>query len=369
MGHDHGHDGAFGRRQFVRGVAGVAAAAGAGGSLVAAEAAKAHGQGAKRRHHGGLAPMIDVHAHFLPPDYREALIRNGHAQPDGFPVLPTWSPESHLAALDQLGIRTAVLSVSSPGVAFGEDPVVWSRRVNEVGAATVRAHPGRFGLFAALPLPNVDAALEELRYALDRLDADGIGVLTNVNGVYLGDDSLEPLWAELNRRKAVVFMHPSSPACWEETSLGHPRPLIEFLFDTTRTIVDLVITGTLARYPDVRLIVPHSGATLPVLADRVAALAGTFPLGGRQPGEIDVLGTLQRLYYEIGAGAPFPRHVAALLDLVDVSRLLFGTDIPFAAVPGVQANIAALAETELLTDEEKRRVVRDNALSLLPRLR
>src|SRR5215218_4393731 len=114
-----------------------------------------------------LPPKVDVHAHFLPADYREALLANGHERPDGFPILPEWSPEGHLEVLDRLGIGTAMLSVSSPGVAFGEDADAWARGVNETGAATVRAHPDRFGLLASLPLPDVDAALAELRHAFD----------------------------------------------------------------------------------------------------------------------------------------------------------------------------------------------------------
>ena len=126
---------------------------------------------------------IDVHAHYLPADYREALIANGHTEPDGFPVLPEWSAEAHLAMMDRVGIGTSMLSVSSPGVGFGEDPAAWARRVNDAGARTVRDHPGRFGLLASLPLPDVEAARVELAYALDDLGADGVVLLTNVDGV------------------------------------------------------------------------------------------------------------------------------------------------------------------------------------------
>jgi predicted TIM-barrel fold metal-dependent hydrolase len=313
--------------------------------------------------------MIDVHAHYLPPDYRQALIDHGHDRPDGFPVLPTWSPEAHLAMMDRVGIRTAMLSVSSPGVTFGADPVDWARSVNETGARTVREHPGRFGLFATLPLPDVDAALAELEYAMDALHADGVVMLTNIDGVYLGDARFDAVFAELDRRGAVMFIHPTSPACFERTALGHPRPLIEFLFDTTRAVANLVLNGTLSEHPAIRVIVPHAGAALPVLVDRIAGMAGVMPLGGRQPGEIDVVGTLQRLFYEVGAGSPFPRHISALLDLVDAGRLLFGTDFPFGPVPGIEANGQALTTTDLLTPRERDGVLRENALALFPRLR
>jgi 6-methylsalicylate decarboxylase len=311
---------------------------------------------------------IDVHAHYLPADYREALIANGHAEPDGFPVMPEWSAEAHLAMMDRVGIGTSMLSVSTPGVAFGEDPAAWARRVNEAGARTVRDHPGRFGLLASLPLPDVEAARAELAYALDDLAADGVVLLTNVDGVYVGDERFDPLFADLDRRRAVVFLHPTSPACFEATSLGYPRPMLEFLLDTTRAVADLVLRGRLERHPRIELIVPHAGAALPVLADRIAGLAGMFSVGGRDAGEIDVIGTLQRLHYEVGAGFPFPRHITALLKLVDAGRLLYGTDFPFGGVPGIEANADTLERSTLLEPDDMRSVLRGNAESLFPRL-
>ena len=311
------------------------------------------------------ARRVDVHAHYLPADYRQALLDGGHAQPDGFPVLPEWSAEAHLAMMDRVGVETSLLSVSTPGVTFGGDPVEWARRVNESGAATVREHPGRFGLFASLPVNDADAARDEVAYALDRLDADGVVLLTHADGVYLGDPRLEPVMAELHRRRAVVFVHPTSPAGFECTALGYPRPMLEFLLDTTRAIANLVLTGTLDRYDGVRLIVPHAGAALPVVADRLAGFASLFPVGGREAGEVDVVATLQRLYYEIGAGAPFPRHVDALLNLVDAGRLLFGTDFPFGGVPGIEANVEALGAHPGIDDER----LRANTEELFPRFR
>jgi predicted TIM-barrel fold metal-dependent hydrolase len=350
-----GHD----RRRFLQGAAGMAASIGVVGTATATASARGRGG------HGPV-PKIDVHAHYVPADYRQALIDHGQSQPDGFPALPTWSPEAHLAMMDRVGIETAMLSITSPGVTFGVDPVEWARRVNETGAATVRAHPRRFGLFATLPLPDVDAALVELRYALDVLKADGVTLLTNFAEIYLGDPRFDALMAELHRRKVVTFLHPTSPACFEETALGYPRPMIEFLFDTTRAVANMVLNGTLARYPDVRLVVPHAGATLPVLADRIAGLAGLFGLGGQEPGAIDVLDTLGRLYYEVGAGFPFPRHIEALLNLVDVGRLVYGTDFPFGGVPGIEASTAALDRR--FAGRDLRRISRDTALGLFPRL-
>lgn len=352
------------RRTVLTGALGVAAAAGHVAPAVAGTEAGHPSPRSLRR-----IPKVDVHAHYLPADYRQALIDNGQSHPDGFPVLPTWSAAAHLEMMDRLGIGTSMLSVSSPGVTFGGDPVTWARRVNESGAETVRAHPGRFGLFASLPLPDIDASLAEIAYAFGELDADGVVVMTNVGGTYLGDQRFAPVLEELNRRRAVVFMHPTSPACFAETSLGYPRPILEFLLDTTRTVADLVLNGTLEANPNLRMIVPHAGAALSVLGDRLAGFAGLFPIGGQQPGEIDVIATLQRLYYEVGAGFPFPRQFGALLDLVDANRLLYGTDYPFGGVPGIEANADALLSTRLLKDREIREVLRGNAIELFPRLR
>ena len=358
-----GRGAAHDRRRFLQGAAGVAVGLGVAGMVAPPAAAAGDRQSVAK---------IDVHAHYLPPDYRQALIDNGQAQPDGFPVLPQWSIDAHLRMMDQVGVGTAMLSVTSPGVTFVDDPsqwAMWARRVNEAGAEAVRQHPKRFGLFATLPLPDVDAALAELTYAMDTLNADGVVVETNYEDIYLGDPRLAPIFEELNRRRAVMFIHPTSPACWEDTSLGYPRPILEFLFDTTRAVSNMVLNGTLTTYPDIRVIVPHSGSALVPLADRLAGAAALFPLGGRQPGEIDVIGTLQRLHYEVGAGWPFPRQLPALLSLVDPAQLLYGTDWPFGGLPGIQANAEALLSTGLLKRRELRGLLRDNALELFPRLR
>ncbi|SFB09740.1 Predicted metal-dependent hydrolase, TIM-barrel fold [Nocardioides alpinus] len=351
------------RRRLLQGSAGVTLAGASPVALTDNASASAPSRTSLRR-----IPKIDVHAHFLPTDYRQALIDNGHSAPDGFPVLPTWSAPAHLSMMDSLGIGTSMLSISSPGVDFGADKVEWARRVNDTGAKTVQDNPGRFGLFASLPLPDVDASLAEIRYAFDTLKVDGVSMETNYDGIYLGDSRLDPVFAELDRRGAVLFLHPTSPSCWEATSLGYPRPMLEFLLDTTRAVSNMVLNGTLARYPHIRLIVPHAGAALPVLADRLAGVAGLFPVGGQPKGEVDVIATLRRLHYEVGAGWPFPRHIAALLNLVDASQLVFGSDFPFGGAPGIAANINSLIDTDLMQHKEVAGVLRENALQLFPRL-
>jgi predicted TIM-barrel fold metal-dependent hydrolase len=274
----------------------------------------------------GGAGRLDVHAHLLPDGYRRVLEQTGHSQPDGMPEIPAWSSAEHAALMDRLGIAASLLSISTPGVHLdgGPSAVDLAREVNEAGRQAVVDHPGRFGLFASLPLPDVDAAIAEVVWCADRLDTDGFVLLTHVDGTYLGDEALEPLMAELDRRHAVVLIHPTSPVCWEHTSLGRPRPMLEFLFDTTRAVVNLVLNGVIARYPGIRWIVPHAGATLPVIADRVTGFSLLF---GADPAA-DVMRDLAGLHYDL-AGTPIPRQLDALLAITTLEHLHYGSDFPF----------------------------------------
>jgi predicted TIM-barrel fold metal-dependent hydrolase len=271
---------------------------------------------------------LDVHAHYLPEGYRQALDRAGHSQPDGMPAIPDWSAAEHVDLMDRLGIAASLLSVSTPGVHLtsGDGPatVDLARQVNEAGRQAVVDHPGRFGLLGSLPLPDVDAALAEIAHCVDHFDVDGFVLLTHTDGTYLGDAALDPLFAELDRRGLPVLIHPTSPVCWEHTSFGRPRPMLEFLFDTTRAVVNLVLGGTVARHPNLRLIVPHAGATLPVIADRVAGFALMM---GIDP-SVDVLRDLAGLHFDL-AGMPIPRQLNALLALTTIDRLHYGSDFPF----------------------------------------
>ena len=309
--------------------------------------------------------LIDVHAHFLPDQYREALATAGIDQPDGFPRVPMWNASEHVEVMDRLGIEACVLSVSSPGVQFGEgmsasDAVSLARHVNDVAAATITQHPGRFGAFASLPMADEGESLAEIERVFDGLGLDGVNLLTNVAGVYLGDASLEPIMAELNRRRTVVFIHPTSPACWECTSLGYPRPMIEFPFDTTRAVTNLLLSGTLARHPDIRWIVPHAGGTLPFLAPRIAGIS--VLLGADDPAA--VVAQLRRLHYDLAGSASAP-VVAALLNFVDRSQVLYGSDWPFTPEPIVGAGLGWITGHDSpITQAE----LADTARRLFPRL-
>jgi len=312
-----------------------------------------------------LRGAIDVHAHVLTPSLRTAMLDAGHGQPDGMPALPEWDPDSALSVMDRTGIRAAVLSVSSPGVLLDGDvdhAARLARTVNDEGAALVAVHPDRFGLFASLPLPDVAAAVAEVRRAYDYLGVDGVALQTNYAGIYLGDNTFDPLMAELDERSAVVHVHPTSPACWHRTSLDRPRPMLEFLFDSTRAIAALALNGVLDRYPRVRFIVSHAGAALPVLADRIAG----FAIMKSPSAPVDVIGALQRLHYDV-AGFVLPRALPALLNLVGAERLLYGSDYPFTAGWMVEGLAGALAGTDVLTEDQRHLLTSGRGEELFPR--
>ncbi len=274
-----------------------------------------------------------------------------------------WSAEAALAMMDRMNIATGMLSVSSPGVHFGNDAKarLLARSVNEFAARTIADHRGRFGGFASLPLPDVDGALQEIAYALDTLKLDGVVMLTNFNGVYLGDKRLDPVFDELNRRGSVVFIHPTSPICWQQSALGYPRPMIEFTFDSTRAVVNLIFSGTTTRCPKLRFIVPHAGGTLPFLARRI----GMFGRG--LAGNINTEEHLRRLYYDL-AGSPGSNALAPLLEMTERSHILYGSDYVHTPEAVVSAHLAELLSSKLLSAEDFRAIGRGNALGLFPRL-
>ncbi|WP_433678253.1 amidohydrolase family protein [Nocardia sp. CA-119907] len=296
---------------------------------------------------------VDVHCHYIPDFYHEALMANGHAKTDGVPFIPPWSEEEALEVMDQLGVKKQYLSVSSPGVHFGSDAAArdLARRVNEEGARLSHAHPERFGFFASTPLPDVGGALTEISYAFDHLGAAGVVFMTNFHGIYHGDELLEPVYAELDRRNAVIFLHPTSPA----TSSGrggrwpmpYPRSLGEFLFDTTRSVTHLVVSGVLDRYRNLRVIVPYAGAALPVMASGMDLVGRR--VGSGKPHMVH--DALRRLHFDL-AGLPLPDMLAPLLRVTDPTQIHYGTDYPFTPVPEIERIAAQLDNAAVLTGLE-----------------
>jgi 6-methylsalicylate decarboxylase len=312
-----------------------------------------------------MTARIDVHTHFVPDFYRDALMAAGHHRPDGIAAIPAWDEQAALAAMDKLDITAAALSISSPGVHFGDDAAAadLARRCNDEAARLSAAHPGRFGFFAALPLPDLAASLRELARAME-LGALGAVLETNHYGQYLGHGALDELYAELTRRNGVVFIHPTSPCTGGELALGYPRPMLEFMFETTRSVTNLVVSGVLERHPELKVVVPHGGAVLPVLANRIDLLLPILGAPGAPtpPGMRDAL---RRLYFDL-AGAPVPELLGALLSVADPSHIMYGSDWPFTPLAACQTLAERIDQTPLLAEPLRTAVLSDNAAKLFP---
>jgi predicted TIM-barrel fold metal-dependent hydrolase len=295
------------RRNFI---AGGIAALGLGASGVSTTPAAAQTAPAKTR--------IDVHHHYMPKSQAAAM------QDKRLGGVPKWSPQLSLDDMDQAGVATAVLSLVQPGVWFGDVDQArkLARDANDYGAQLRQDYPGRFGLFAAIPLPDTEGSLREIEYALDVLKADGIGLFTSYDGKYLGDPAFVPVFEELNRRKAVVYTHPVIPGCCTAMVKGLSPGTVEFATDTTRTIASLIFGegGTAFRCPDIRFIWSHSGGTLPFLIGRFIREQALKKDPRMPDGPVPIV---RRYYYEIAQGN-MPGQFAALLKLVPVAQLMFG---------------------------------------------
>jgi predicted TIM-barrel fold metal-dependent hydrolase len=302
---------------------------------------------------------IDTHFHVIPPDY-SAWLRGRSVEAGGL-ALPDWSAEQAIATMDRFGIETAILSVSTPGVHLGDDAEAraWARRVNEYAAQVVSAASDRFGFFATLCLPDLEGSLDELAHALDRLGADGVVLLANSRGVYLGDRVLDPLFDELDRRRARVFVHPSH-LYGVEPLRGMPPFVADFLLDTTRAAIRLAGSGTLERCPNLEIILSHAGGFMPYAAHRFAAFASPR----RDPA--DGIEQLREFWFDIALSAS-PTSFPSLLAFARPGRVLFGCDWPYAPDASV-AYFTAMYESHVTDEALRASIDRDAAATLFPRL-
>jgi predicted TIM-barrel fold metal-dependent hydrolase len=302
---------------------------------------------------------IDIHHHLFAPAYVAELAKVNQAPP----IVRGWSVARTLDDMEKAGVATSILSVTTPQVSFTD--AANARRIaresNEWTARLAQDHPGRFGQFAMLPMQDTDGALREVEYALDVLKADGIGLLTSYGDKWLGHPAFAPVMDELNRRKAILYTHPTAANCCRNLQSDIPPTVIEFGTDTTRTITDIVFSGTAARCPDLRFIFSHAGGTLPFLTERLIKMPVLDPkLAARVPN--GVLHELKRFYYDT-AWSAHPMALASLTRLVEVSQILFGSDYPYRT--GAD-HVKGLREYGF-SAAELRAIERGNALRLLPR--
>ena len=309
--------------------------------------------------------IIDVHHHIVPPFWFDE-VKDVIAAQGGGRIVPNWfgwSPEKALSEMDRNGVATAILSMSTPGIWFGDKAQAsrLARGCNEYAAKLVADHPRRFGMFAALPLPDTEASLAEIAYAFDKLNADGIGLLTSYGDKWLGDPAYDQVFAELNRRRAIVYVHPATPGCCTKLMPHVPPFLTEFIQETNRAITSLMYSGSFSKYPDIKFIFSHAGGGIPVLAGRIAQLGAAPQLASKVPEGVETV--LKRQYYEIANSANAPA-IAALTALIPATNIMFGSDYPLVPLPATANGLAKLN----LSEEQLRAVRRDNALKLFPRL-
>jgi aminocarboxymuconate-semialdehyde decarboxylase len=313
-----------------------------------------------------MSRTVDVHQHVSPDFYWEASNEDGNAVGGINP--PRWSLDGAIAYLDEARIDVAIPSISAPGVHFGDDAAarILGRRCNEYLAEIKRDRPDRFGAFAALPLPDVDGSLDEIAYALDVLELDGVSIMTNAGGSYLGDSRFDPIFAELQRRAAVVFVHPTMSPDPIAHTLGLPDTLLDFPVDTSRAIAKLHYSNTFARTPDVKYVFVHAGGTIPYLASRFAIVDEMDVIPGAQErgAFADVL---PRLYWDTASASSDP-VLHMLRSVTGLGNVMFGTDYPYPRDAISIGGLRQLQQTAELDDGERRGVLGGSAARLIPRL-
>jgi 6-methylsalicylate decarboxylase len=311
------------------------------------------------------AQWIDVHFHAIPGFYRDALTAAGRGATISTGT-PAWSEAAAREVMDANGIATAMLSISQPGVHFGNDAEArrLARRCNDYFAASTAHEPTRFGAFAVTALPDVEGALAEIAFALDQLRLDGVGLLASYGEKFLGDPVFDPVLELLDERQATVFVHPNFHPASRRIDLGLPGFVVEFPFDTTRAAVNLIFSGALTRFPRIRFILAHAGGTLPYLAPRLEAALAIDP---RYVGitREQIRSAMRSFWYDTALSAG-PAALAALQAVADPSRVLFGSDWPYAPARLVSDSVAGVAAH--LPPHMLEAVERRNALALFPRL-
>ena len=303
------------------------------------------------------AQRVDVHYHIAPPAWSDLLTRRSIMQP----AWNGWSPQKAVEDMDRDGVKLSIVSITTPGVWYGnvEQARTLARQCNDFAAKMREDYKGRFGIFAAIPLPDTDGSLREIAYALDELKADGIGLLTSYGDKWLGDPAFDPVFAELNRRNALVYTHPTVADCCRNLSIGLAPPIIEYGTDTTRAIGNIVFNGAALRFPHVRYIFSHAGGTMPFLYERFAMQARSPEIQKKLPLGVDPI--LRRFYYDTAQAAMAP-PMAALKRVVPVSQILFGTDYPYRTAA---EHVEELHASKVFTAKELAAIEHENAARLL----
>ena len=307
--------------------------------------------------------LIDVHAHIVPDFWQRAQADAGLVPTSGAKI--EWSPQRALETMDANGIASAVLSVSFPGVHFGEPRAAaeLARRCNEAAAELIARYPGRFGAFAVLPMPDVDASLAEIAFALDSLRLDGVILQASYGGRFRGDPAFDPVLAELHRRGATVLVHPGMHPTSRDLGIPWPGFMLEFVVDTTRAVINLVFSGAVDRFAGINFILAHGGGVIPYVAWRLSVAPVISPLLPQWSQE-RIFTALRHFWYDTALVAD-RRSLSSLLETAAPERVLFGSDWPYATTKVAELSVAGLRDA--IPDRLRNGIERDNALTLFPR--
>ena len=280
---------------------------------------------------------------------------------DGGMPVPQWTAEKHLENMDRLNICFSLLTISSPHMHLGDpaEAAETARACNEYGAQLMKEYPDRISVGASLPLPEIDASIDEVRYCREVLGINSFSLMTNFLGVYIGDTRLDPVMEELNKQKTLLIIHPTEPSSIPQgVNEKLPYPFMEFFFDTTRAVTNLLMNGTVRRFPNLRFLVPHAGAFLPILSDRLIGASRTFPAFR----DLNFADDLRSMYYDL-AGVSMPKQYDVLRQMTTTDHLMYGSDGAFTPVGSIQA-MAQMMENKL-DDYVKPQIYYGNAKALL----
>lgn len=315
-----------------------------------------------------MSQYIDVHHHMLPPFYRDALNEAGIPKKFGI-TLPEWTVDLSKSMLERHGIKAAITSISTPGVCIGDIRLAknLARKCNEYSAELSGKYPKIYGGFATLPLPHINETVNELIYALDTLKMDGVTLLSNYDGNLLGNKFFDPVFGELNKRSANVFIHPTipSPCCSDMGFL--PPSMFEFVCDSSRTIINMLFSGIFEKYSQIKFIIPHAGGVIPYLAGRIdlyqlmmPTLKENIPKGA--------LHYLKNLYYDVAMSTSIPT-LRCLSELIDTDKILAGTDYPFVTESGVEKILRSLEQYPHFSSEDLELIKYKNMETLFPKFK
>lgn len=306
-----------------------------------------------------MVSKIDFHTHYLPDSYQAALKKHIPGRPDGYPT-PEWSPATTLEFMEKHNISYSVLSISSPHINFGNkaETLELAKDVNNVGAELAQKYPDKLGYVASLPIPYEEDCLDTIQYELDRGVAKGFSIPSNSRGTYFGSPTLNRVYQMLDDNHALVIMHPNKPAALPENAANSlPTPFFGFFIDTTLAFMNLLSYHFFERFPNIKLVVPHGGAFLSVLVDRIAPY-------DKLVYHTDIYKVMKHIYFDV-AGAVLPRQLPALLSLADIHHVVFGSDIPYTPAKFADLTCHELEVTDKLTAEQKQLIFHDNGVKLL----